>query len=156
MNNKVFREAIVKSLKGEGAHISTLKVLKTIDPGIVSSRPKSEIHSPWENMEHMRIAQNDILQYTIDPEWVSPQWPDEYWPSLKTKVDKQRWEDSLTKFEHDLNRLIELVRNPEIDLTAPLPHAPHHTYLREVLLVVDHNAYHLAQIVLARKMLGDW
>ncbi|HEU4390010.1 MAG TPA: DinB family protein, partial [Blastocatellia bacterium] len=113
-------------------------------------------HSAWELLEHMRLAQEDILEYTLDPKWVSPPFPEGYWPDSSKRVPAKAWSDSVARFLADLRRVIQLVRDPRIDVTAKIPHGEGRTYLRQALLVADHNAYHLGQIVDLRKALGDW
>ena len=104
----------------------------------------------------MRIAQEDILRYTLDPEWRSPQWPEGYWPDPRKKLTPAMWTSTVKRFFADLEQVKSLVRDRKIDLTAPIPHGEGRTYLREVLLAADHNAYHAGQIVLIRRLLGDW
>ncbi len=104
----------------------------------------------------MRIAQEDILRYTLSAQWESPKWPEGYWPNPKTKLNAAVWDSAVKGFFADLGELKALVQNREIDLTAEIPHGEGRTYLREVLLAADHNAYHTGQIVMVRKMLGDW
>jgi hypothetical protein len=104
----------------------------------------------------MRIAQEDILRYTLDSSWKSPGWPDGYWPPPDERVTDEKWKASVAGFFSDREELVNLVKNSSLDLTAEIPHGEGRTYLREVLLVADHNAYHLGQIVQTRKALGDW
>jgi hypothetical protein len=113
-------------------------------------------HTVWELLEHLRIAQEDIVRYTLDPGWVSPEWPKGYWPDPAAAVTEEAWKASLDGFFAGLEETVALARNPAIDLTARLPHGEGRTYLRQVLLVADHNAYHLGQVVETRKALGDW
>jgi uncharacterized damage-inducible protein DinB len=112
-------------------------------------------HTIWELLEHVRIAQEDILRYTLDPGWESPEWPDGYWPEVENPTEKQ-WTRSLEAFRNDLEEVKALVQDAGRDLTAVIPHGEGHTYLREVLLVADHNAYHLGQVVDIRRVLGAW
>jgi hypothetical protein len=104
----------------------------------------------------MRVAQEDILRYTLDPNWTSPAFPTGYWPAAESPPTDSEWEASRTAFRRDLDEVCALARDPERDLTATIPHGEGRTYLRQVLLVADHNAYHLGQIVLTRKLLGAW
>jgi len=105
----------------------------------------------------MRRAQEDILRYTVDAEWVSPPFPEGYWPDGAEAVTDEMWAASVAAFFADLEEVIQLAQNLNVDLTAEIPHGEGgHTYLREILLVADHNAYHLGQIVQTRKALGDW
>jgi hypothetical protein len=104
----------------------------------------------------MRIAQEDILRYTLNPRWESPSWPGGYWPDPEKSLTAAVWSSSVKRFFDDLKEAKALIRNRSIDLTAEIPHGEGRTYLREVLLIADHNAYHLGQIVSVRKLLNDW
>ncbi|MCI0489000.1 MAG: DinB family protein [Blastocatellia bacterium] len=156
MNDSVLREQLVTLLEKGEAHTSARRALSGIDPELRSVRPAEGVHSIWEELEHMRMAQEDILRYTLDAGWKSPPWPEGYWPGPTSNVTEEMWANSVAGFFSDLEEVIELARNPRIDLTARIPHGGDHTYLREILLVADHNAYHLGQIVQTRKALGDW
>jgi uncharacterized damage-inducible protein DinB len=156
MDDKVLREHLVKLLKGGQAFVTFEQALKNIKPEFRNRRPSKENHSIWENLEHMRIAQEDILKYTIDPTWESPDWPNGYWPKEMDNIKNKDWTDSVDAFLKDREDVIKLARNERIELTSVIPHAKEHTYLREILLVADHNAYHLGQIVIVRKLLNDW
>ncbi len=109
----------------------------------------------YEELEHMRLAQEDILRYTLDPTWKSPKWPDGFWPSDNDKMTEETMSSTVSRFFSDLDEAIDLVKNPEFDLTSQIPHGEGHTYLREVLLVADHNAYHLGKIVRTLSQLGE-
>jgi uncharacterized damage-inducible protein DinB len=156
MNEETLRADLVELLRGGHAHASPEQALKGVKPELRSRRPAKGIHSVWEELEHIRIAQEDILRYTLDASWQSPAWPDGYWPAEVEAVPDEMWEASVAGFFADLEELIELARNEAIDLTAKILHGEGRTYLREILLAADHNAYHLGQIVQTRKLLGDW
>ena len=156
MNDDVLRSQLVELLNGRGAHLSLEDALKGLKAENRSKRPSAGIPSVWEELEHIRLAQEDILKYTVDPDWKSPSWPDGYWPSSAAGLTDEAWNATVKGIESDLKLVIDLVQDESRDLTAKIPHGGDHTYLREVLLVADHNAYHLGQIVTARKMLGDW
>ena len=155
MEERVLREHLAELLDGGHAHVTARKALANINPELRNVRAVEEAHSIWEELEHMRIAQEDILRYTLDSGWKSPQWPDGYWPQ-QSSLTEAMWQASIEGFFADLEEVIELARNENLDLTARIPHGGDHTYLREILLVADHNAYHLGQIVQTRKALGDW
>jgi len=156
MQDSVLREQLVGLLRGGEAHIKTEKALDGIGANLRNVRPLPDAHSIWEELEHLRIAQEDILKYTIDPEWKSPPWPEGYWPSKNQNVTDDTWKASVDGFFASLAELIKLVEDVTVDLTATIPHGEWRTYLRQILLVADHNAYHLGQIVQTRKLLGDW
>lgn len=156
MEVSVLREQLVELLRGGEAHVKPDVALEKVEPKFRGARPAAKVHSVWEELEHLRIAQQDILQYTLDASWKSPKWPDGYWPSKTDVVTDEMWQASVDGFFADLQELIALVHDAGIDLTDRIPHGEGQTYLREILLVADHNAYHLGQIVQTRKLLGDW
>jgi DinB family protein len=156
MNNDVLRENLVELLQGGHAHVTAEMALTNIKPENRVVRPTPAVRAIWEELEHLRIAQEDILRYTVDASWKSPPWPEGYWPASAEAVGEDVWSASIASFFADLEEIIDLIRNPDIDLTAEIPHGEGHTYLREVLLIADHNAYHLGQIVQIRKLLGNW
>ena len=156
MDESILRSQLVELLRGGEAHLKAESALADVDSKFRNARPAKDVHSIWEELEHLRIAQEDILRFTIDSSWKSPKWPEGYWPDSTEIVTQEEWQQSVTGFLADLDELITLVQDEKIELTAKIPHADGQTYLREILLVADHNAYHLGQIVQARKLLGDW
>lgn len=156
MNDKNLRKNLVELLRGGSAHVSIEKAFDEINPEIRNFRGTPNIHSIYEELEHMRIAQEDILKFTLDKDWESPEWPDGYWPDNNDSINDEIWENSYKGFFSDLESLIDLVNDKNIDLTQEIPHGDGRTYLREILLVADHNAYHVGKIVDIRKILGDW
>jgi len=138
--------------KGE-AHIDLRTALEKFPAKLRGSKPKGSPHTPWQLLEHMRIAQWDILQFSLDPKHVSPKWPEEYWPDGAAPPTKTAWQTSVRKFFVDLDGVCRMVRNPKRDLYARIPHGSGQTYLREALLVADHNAYHLGEIIMVRRIL---
>lgn len=165
MDDRVLRERLLELLRMGSAHVTLDEAVEGLDPVDAFRRPSGdgpELHSAWELLEHMRIAQEDIVHYTMDASWRSPPWPEGYWPSaedLHLPSDghaEQKWRETLDGFQADLEGVCGWVRSDELDLTSEIPHGEGRTYLRQVLLVADHNAYHLGQIVSARKLLGSW
>lgn len=155
MNDSVLREALAKLLVKGQAHVAPKKALAGLEPALRGKRPAPEAHSVWEELEHMRLAQEDILRYTLDASWKSPAFPEGYWPKSTEPTDAE-WSESVRRFEADLDQVAALARDTSRDLTAAIPHGEGRTYLRQILLVADHNAYHLGQIVQTRKLLGAW
>jgi len=119
-------------------------------------KPEGAPHTPWQLLEHMRIAQGDILEFSRDPKHVSPKFPEGYWPNSEAPPDEGAWQKSMTSFAADLQAMADLVADPSTELYARIPHGSGQTILREALLVADHNAYHLGQLVLLRRLLGVW
>ena len=155
MDDSVLREALANLLLKGQAHVTVRKALAGLEPALRGKRPGPGIHSVWEELEHMRLAQEDILRYTLDPAWKSPAWPEGYWPAQPDPRDDE-WNASVSVFEADLQHVVALTRDASRELTAAIPHGEGRTYLRQILLVADHNAYHLGQIVQTRKLLGAW
>jgi len=150
------REHLLYLLRGSGAHLDFEKAIAGLPPELRGARPAGVPHSPWRLLEHLRIAQWDILRFCIDPQHVSPAFPDGYWPQGDAPPEPGAWQRSIESFRADLRAMQELVANPATDLFAPLPHGQGQTVLREALLVADHNAYHLGQLVVIRRLLGAW
>jgi uncharacterized damage-inducible protein DinB len=155
MDDKGLRKTVIELLDGGSAYAPIKSALADLKAKNRGARPGAALHSIWDELEHMRIAQEDILRYTLDPKWKSPPWPEGYWPETTEKVTTSQWESSIERFFADLEELRSLVRDTGLDLTSNLPHGEGRTYLRQVLLAADHNAYHTGQIVLLRKILGE-
>ncbi|GMT50193.1 MAG: hypothetical protein IEMM0008_1732 [bacterium] len=156
MNLKPSQSDLINLLKGENAHVPTERALEGIKPEDRHVQPMDQIHTIWEELEHLRIAQEDIICYAKDESWVSPEFPGGYWPKPVDRVTDEMWDSSLSAFITDLNDLISIVKESKWDLAEEIPHGEGRTYLRQVFLVAGHNAYHIGQIVQVRKMLGAW
>ena len=156
MNDQALRKNVAELLRGGSAHAAPKDALQNVNPKLRHARPADGLHSVWEELEHIRIAQEDILRYTLDAGWQSPDWPSGYWPASVAEVTDEMWDESVRRFFADLNELTALASDGKVDLTAEIPHGEGRTYLRQLLLAADHNAYHFGQIVQTRKLLGDW
>jgi len=156
MNDEVLRKNLTGFLKEGHAHVTLEKAFSGISPANRLKRPKGSAHSLWDLLEHIRIAQEDILRYTLDPSWKSPKWPEGYWPAVRKAIDGRTWSRSLKALLADLGEVVSLVENKRRDLTAEIPHGEGRTYLRQMLLIADHNAYHAGAAVQLRRTLGDW
>ena len=150
------RKQLGNSLKGGQAFVPIEKAINNVSPALRNIKPNENLHSIWEELEHIRLAQEDIYKYMINPEWQSPKWPEGYWPKLTFNLSDEQWDKTYNGFINDLNKVIELVHDPKIDLLAIIPHTTAHTYLREFSIIVEHNAYHVGKIVDIRKALNDW
>lgn len=153
---KAVREHLLYLLRGGGAHLGFDQAVADIPPRLRGAKPPGVPHSPWRLLEHMRIAQGDILQFSRDPKHVSPAFPDGYWPAGDGPPNRTAWAKSVAAFRADLQAIAALVADRATDLFAPIPHGDGQTILREALLVADHNAYHLGQLVVVRRALGCW
>jgi hypothetical protein len=152
-NAKALREQLVNLLVSGDAHQDFDSAVNEVPAALRGRRPPGAPHSPWELLEHMRIAQNDILEYSRDPDYVSPEFPLGYWPSSPEPPSEAAWSESVAKFRADRAAVVALVNEESTDLFATLPHA-RTTLLAKVLLIADHNGYHLGQFVFARRILA--
>jgi uncharacterized damage-inducible protein DinB len=156
-----FRRNLLELLEMGSSHLTLDEAVAGLDAASASLLPASGEEagigrSVWHLLEHMRITQEDIVRYTVDPSWRSPAWPASYWPSPEARADESRWRATLDGLRRDLDEVRGWVRDRGSRLTEEIPHGQGRTYLRQVLLVADHNAYHLGQIVLVRRALGLW
>jgi DinB superfamily len=147
------RKHLINLLRMEGAHLSFDEAVKGFPIEFRGAKPKGAPHTPWQLLEHLRIAQWDILDFSRNPAYKEMKWPDDYWPKTEAPPDAAAWDHSVEQFRRDLKAMEELVSDASVDLTARIPHGTGQTVLREALLVVDHNSYHLGQLVFVRKML---
>jgi hypothetical protein len=150
------RRHLIELLKGGSAHARFEEAIARIPAKLRGQVPVGLPHSPWMLLEHMRIAQRDIVEFSRNREHVSPDWPKGYWPRKEAPPSVAAWNTSIKKFRQDLKSMQALVANPKTDLHARIPWGDGQTVLREALLVADHNAYHLAQLVDVRRLLGAW
>jgi hypothetical protein len=150
------RQHLLYLLRGGGAHLDFDKAIAGLPPELRGARADGVPHTPWRLLEHLRIAQWDILEFCRDPRHVSPAFPGGYWPQGDAPPEPAAWDRSVEAFRSDLRAMQDLVADPATDLFTPLPHGEGQTILREALLVADHNAYHLGQLVVVRRLLGAW
>ncbi len=150
------RQHLLALLTSGHAHADFDTALRNLPSALRGKRPRGAEHSPWEVLEHMRIAQWDIFEFSRDPAHQSPEWPSGYWPGTPAPPDDQAWNRSVRAFRRDLKAMCDLIANPSTDLNARIAHGDGQTILREALLVADHNAYHLGEMVLLRRLLGAW
>ncbi len=140
-------------LRMKGAHLDLDAAVRDFPVKLRGVKPPGAPHTPWQLLEHMRLAQEDILDFSRNPEYKERKFPDDYWPSGDAPPSERAWDDSIAQFHKDLKEMQQLAADPHLDLLEKLPHGDGQTLLREVLLVADHNSYHLGQLVFLRKML---
>jgi hypothetical protein len=150
------RQHLLELLEGGHAHADFEAAIAGLPAERRGSRPPGLPHTPWRLLEHMRIAQWDILRFSIDPHHVSPEFPSGYWPDGDAPPDPQAWDRSVEAFRADLQAMKDLVADRKTDLFAPIPHGQGQTILREAMLVADHNSYHIGQMIAVRRLLGAW
>jgi hypothetical protein len=154
--DQALREHLLYLLRGGGAHLSFDVAIADLAIPLRGAKPSGVPHTPWRLLEHLRIAQWDILEFSRNSKHVSPRFPEGYWPPQDAPPDDAAWDRSVAGFRADLQAMCDLVADPRTDLFAPIPHGDGQTILREALLVADHNAYHLGQLVIVRRALGAW
>ena len=155
MSDEAIRKHLVDLLTGRGAHVPFERAVADVPEEQYGVIPRGAAASLWQQLEHLRIAQWDILEFSRDPSHVSPQFPDGYWPATAGPPEGA-WRKSVEQFLADRAAIVELVSDPHSDLYAPFPHGSGQTLLREALVVADHNSYHVGQLVLLRRLLGCW
>jgi hypothetical protein len=148
------RDHLLYLLRGGGAHISFDDAMGDWTLQLAGVKVANFPHTAWMLLEHMRLAQWDILDFSRDSKHVSPPWPEGYWPASAAPPDEKAWTASMSAFKKDLRTMARLVSDRRVDLYAPIPWGDGQTILREALLLADHNAYHLGQLVMLRKSIG--
>ncbi len=152
--DQALRDHLLYLLRGGGAHLDFEAAFGDLPTELQGAKPAGLSYTPWRLLEHMRIAQWDILEFIRNPRHVSPDYPDGYWPPTDAPPHERAWKESLAAFRADLEAVQEIVADPATDLIAVMPHGSGQTILREALLVADHNSYHLGQMVVVRTLLG--
>jgi hypothetical protein len=150
------RKHLVELLRGGNAHADFARAAGGLPARLRGARAPKLPFTPWRLLEHMRIAQWDILEFSRDAQHASPAWPEGYWPASDAPGSARAWEGSVAGFRRDLAAMVALVKDPATDLFRRIPHGTGQTILQEALLVADHNAYHLGQFILLRRLLGAW
>jgi DinB superfamily len=147
---------VQKVLNWGDAHVDWKSALAGVPAKARGAKSKGAPYSVWELLEHARLAQRDILEFCRNPKYVAPEWPSGYWPKTPAPPSATAWDKSVREFFRDLKEMQDMVADPATDLYAPIPWGDGQTILREALLLADHNAYHLGQIVLMRRLVGAW
>lgn len=155
-NLAVLREQLVALLRGGNAHMDFEQAVADFPMTLINTRPPHVLYTPWHVVEHMRIAQFDILEFVRNPRYVSPEWPKGYWPDPNAQADPAQWERSLSAFRKDLAEAEMLAADLTTDLFSLIPHGTGQTILREILLIADHNAYHIGELGSMRQILQAW
>jgi DinB superfamily len=150
------RELLAKLLAWEDAHIGFDAAVADIAPDLRGKQPAGLPYSPWQLLEHLRRTQHDILDFCRNPNYQELNWPADYWPASPAPSSAAAWDESVSAFRRDRQALQQLAADPNIELTAKIPHGSGQTYLREIVLAADHAAYHIGELVVVRRLLGLW
>lgn len=151
--DEVIKKQLLFILRGGNAHVPAKRAVTNFPVDLINEKLPGISFTPWHLLEHLRICQEDIIQFIKDPDYESPEWPDGYWPGLDEKADEAAWNKTVEEFFAGLDEMEKFVKDDTVDLYAPLPHAEQYTIFREVLVLADHNAYHIGQLMMYRKML---
>jgi uncharacterized damage-inducible protein DinB len=154
--DRSLRDHVVALLGESHAHVAFKDAIADLPAELRGAKPKGQPFTPWRLLEHIRISQWDILEFAKSAKHVSPKWPAGYWPTSDAPPDAAAWDKSVAQVERDLKEMQRLVRDPKVDLYDRIPHGTGQTVLREALVLADHNAYHVGQLVLLRRIMGAW
>ncbi len=155
-SDQVVREQLLALLIGGNAHMTFEQAVADFPAEHFNTRPSNVANTPWHILEHIRIAQLDILEFIRYPDHVSPQWPAGYWPNPTEDADQDLWDRTISLFLSNLQMLRDIVADSAVDLYAPIPHAADYTIFREILVVSDHNAYHIGEFAILRQVMCTW
>ena len=155
-DDKPLRDHLKKLLDWSDAHVGFDRAVKGIPTRLRGAVPDRFEHSAWQLVDHIRLAQADILEFCVDPKYREKKFPDDYWPRDARPKSAAAWDASIAAYHKDLDALQRLAGDRAIDLFAAIPHGDGQTYLREILLVADHTAYHVGQLILVRRALDIW
>jgi len=150
------RDHLIWLLEGGHAHTKFDDAVKDFPVARAGERPEGSPHSAWELLEHMRIAQHDMVRFSLSADHVSPGWPKGYWPGTPGPKDEAEWAKSIRSFRKDLAEFVAVIRGPGQDLNRKFPWGDGQSLFREALQIADHNSYHIGQLVLVRRLLGEW
>jgi hypothetical protein len=154
--NKELVKTLEQFLTGGHAHVTFADAVKELPAALRGKVPEGVPYSIWQLVEHIRITQWDILEFSRNPTYVSPAWPEGYWPEERAPADEATWKKSLATIKSDLHAFIALLKVPDVDLYLPFAHGDGQHLLREAMLIVDHTSYHTGEIILVRRLLGAW
>ena len=155
-NDKVLRDQLLAQLRGGQAHMGFEEAVADFPMAHINTRPPNVTYTFWHLIEHIRITQWDILEFVRNPDHVSPNWPKGYWPDPAQQATPDQWKATVAAFHKDIKDLEALATDPATDLFSPIPHGDGQTILREILLVADHNAYHIGEFGILRQVTQTW
>jgi hypothetical protein len=155
-SESVLRGLLLQRLRGRGAHMPFEEAIKDFPMEAINTVFPNGTYTPWALIEHMRLTQLDILDYVRDPNYAHKEWPKDYWPAGGKQVTAQEWDETVSSFLADRLELEMMVEDPKTDLYARIPWGGDHTFVREVLIVSDHNAYHTGEFAIMRQVMGTW
>jgi uncharacterized damage-inducible protein DinB len=150
------RDGLTQFLRGGQAHVSLDDAVKNFPVKLAGQKPEGAPHTAWQLLEHIRLTLHDLVEFCANPKYRAPKWPEDYWPKREAPASAKDWETSLRALRENITEFERMMENPETNLTAKIPWGDGQTVLREVLLAIDHTSYHVGQLVMLRKQLGEW
>lgn len=154
--DQAIRSQVSSLLDWQDAHAGFETILEGIPAKLRGVAPEQLPYTPWQLLEHLRLTQRDILDFCRNPDYTEPHWPADYWPATAAPPTEKAWQESIQAFLADRAAMKQLAQDATVDLLSPIPHGSGQTILRELLLLADHNAYHLGELVVVRRCLGIW
>lgn len=154
--NREARVRLISGLETKGAHLTFEDAVKDFPDNLINENPPHVPYSFWYQLEHIRMAQKDMIEYIKDPEHVSPDWPRGYWPEGNAKTDRGGWRGTIDRYLADRREFVDLISDPKTNLLAPVKHMSNRSIMRCALIIIDHNAYHLGEFVMGRQILDAW
>nr|BBH86569.1 hypothetical protein KTC_13200 [Thermosporothrix sp. COM3] len=155
-SDEVLRQQLRTLLLKGNAHMTFDDAVAAFPAEQMNQRPPNVSYTPWHLLEHIRIAQWDILDFIRNPNYIAPAWPSGYWPAPDALTDREGWEATIASFHADQRALVAIIDDPKTDLYAPIPHGDGQNILQEILTVADHNAYHIGEFAILRQVMGTW
>jgi hypothetical protein len=155
-SDTLVREQLRELLEGGDAHMTFDEAVANFPREHMNTKPPNVPYTPWHLLEHIRLAQRDIIEFIRNPHYVSPPWPEGFWLAEDAQADEVAWEKTIASLQADLQNLLEMVADPTVNLYAPIPHGDGQSILREILVVSDHNAYHIGEFATLRQVMGIW
>ena len=154
--DRALRAELIRFLRTEGAHQSLADTVKNFPVKDINRRPPHVPYTFWHLLEHIRIAQWDILDFIRNPDYRELRFPQDYWPARRAKATKKDWDETIARYHRDLDEMVALVKNPKTDLHARIPHGNGQTVLREAILIIDHTSYHVGEFGIFRQVVNNW
>lgn len=155
-SEQIMREQLLALLHGGHAHMTFDAAVAEFPLDSINRKPPHVPYTPWHLLEHLRLAQWDILEFIRNPAHISPDWPAGYWPPAEAQADAAQWQQTIAAFRTDLKALEDIVTHPETDLFAPLPQGLPYTIFREIMVVANHNSYHIGEFAILRQVMNTW
>ena len=155
-SNSQIRRQLVQLLTDSQAHMTFEQAVAEYPLSAINTVFPNGAYTPWHLVEHLRLTQRDILDFMTDPHYREGVWPDDYWPTRDTQATEADWRQTIATFQRDMQALVAIVTDPQTDLDAVIPHGSGQTIFREIVLVADHNAYHIGEFAIMRQVMGTW